>query len=109
MMEYKGYIGSVVYDDRSEVLHGHVVNIRDVVTFEATSVEELKKEFRASVDDYLSFCAERGEKPDKPYSGTLRLRLDPELHRKAATAAKKAGKSLNSYIAESVERNIIAH
>jgi predicted HicB family RNase H-like nuclease len=106
MMEYKGYIGNVIYDNRSDVLYGHIVNIRDTVTFEATSVAGLKKEFRASVDDYLAFCAERGEQPDKPYSGTLRLRLDPELHRKAATAAMKAGKSLNGFIAESLERSV---
>jgi predicted HicB family RNase H-like nuclease len=108
MMEYKGYIGNVIYDDRSDILYGQVINIKDTVTFEAISVAELKKEFRASVDDYLAFCAERGEQPDKPYSGTLRLRLEPELHRRAATAAALAGKSLNSYIAESVERRVSA-
>jgi len=109
MMEHQGYIGNVVYDERDEIFHGQVVNIRDTVTFAGTSVRELKKAFRDSVDCYLAYCAERGEQPDKPYSGTLRLRLDPELHRKAATAAKKAGKSLNGFIAESVERSIAAH
>ena len=39
------------------------------VTFQATSVEELEGAFRDSVDDYLEFGEERGEDPDKPFSG----------------------------------------
>lgn len=62
------------------------------VTFEGKSFKELKKSFKDSVDDYLASCAERDEQPDKPYSGTLRLRLAPELHHRAATAAALAGK-----------------
>lgn len=108
MMEYKGYIGNVVYDDRDEIFHGQLINIRDTVTFAGKSVKELKKAFKDSVDDYLEFCAKCGDPPNKPYSGTLRLRLEPDLHRRAATAAALAGKSLNSYIAESVERRVSA-
>ena len=42
---------------------------RDVIFFEGTSVEQLTKEFRFSIDDYLAMCAERGQAPDKPFSG----------------------------------------
>lgn len=106
MMEYKGYIGKVEFDAEDEIFHGCIVNIDDTVTFAGTSVRELKKAFRDSVEDYLEFCTTRGEKPDKPYSGALRLRLEPSLHRRAAAAAAKAGKSLNPYIVESVERAV---
>lgn len=68
MMEYKGYIGHVEFDDEADILHGEVINIRDVVTFQATSVKEVHKAFRESVDDYLEFCLSRDESPDKPFS-----------------------------------------
>ncbi|WP_411344795.1 type II toxin-antitoxin system HicB family antitoxin [Paenibacillus sp. WLX1005] len=100
MLEYKGYIGKVEFDDEQEILHGEVINIKDVITFQALSVDELKQAFQESVDDYLDFCAERGEEPDKPYSGNLMLRISPTQHRLMAIAASKAGKSLNQWIAD---------
>ena len=69
MMEYKGYRAAVTYDDGAGLLHGEVVGTRDVITVEGTSVEQLQKEFRFSIDDYLAVCAERGRQPDKPFSG----------------------------------------
>jgi predicted HicB family RNase H-like nuclease len=59
MMEYKGYVGRVEYDDEAETFHREVINTRDVITFQGATVAELKKAFRDSVEDYLSFCAER--------------------------------------------------
>lgn len=58
MMEYKGYIARVEVDDKAGVLHGEVINTRDVITFEETSIEELRQALSDSVDDYLAFCAE---------------------------------------------------
>ena len=60
-MSYKGYQAVLRYDDEAEVFHGEVVGTRDVIFFEGTSIEELNKEFRFSIDDYLAFCSERGE------------------------------------------------
>ena len=68
MMEYKGYFGKVVFDDEANIFHGEVINLRDVVTFQGKTVEELRKAFHESVDDYLDFCAVREEEPEKPYS-----------------------------------------
>ncbi len=102
MMQYKGYIGHLVFDDEAEIFHGEVINTRDVITFQGKSVEEIKKEFKESVDDYLEFCASRNESPDKPFSGKLSLRLDPEIHQQAYVAAKKEKKSLNSWIIDSL-------
>lgn len=104
MMKYKGYIGHVIYDDEAKLLHGEVINIRDVVTFQGCSVEELETAFHESVDDYLEMCAERGEEPDKPFSGRFVLRLEPELHKESFLAAKAAGKSLNAWIADTLRK-----
>ena len=70
-MRYKGYRATVTYDEVSAVLQGEAQGLRDVIVFEANSVEQLRKEFRISVDDYLAVCAERGRSPDRAYSGRV--------------------------------------
>lgn len=65
-MEYKGYTAEITFDVDDEILHGRVKNIRDVISFEGTSVEEVRAEFQASVDDYLAFCIEKQREPDSP-------------------------------------------
>ena len=104
MMQYKGYRAAVVFDDSAGVFHGEVVDTRDVITFEGDSVEQLRKEFEVSIDDYLAVCAERGREPDRPFSGKIPLRVAPQVHRAAAAAAKSEGKTLNAWLAETVER-----
>lgn len=99
-MEYKGYAARVVFDEEAGVLFGEVEGLRDVVTFESTNINELETAFRDSVDDYLAMCAERGEEPEKPYSGKFLVRVDPRLHREIAMAAALSGKSLNAFTSE---------
>lgn len=100
MMEYKSYIGHVEYDDEALIFHGEVINTRDVITFQGASVDELRREFKKSVDAYLGFCAKHGKDPDKPFSGKLVVRMKPELHRAIAIAARHEKKSLNALITE---------
>lgn len=106
MMEYKGYTAKVDYDDDAEVFHGQVLNLRDVITFQGSSVAELKDEFANSVEDYLEFCKLRGEEPEKPLSGRFLVRLDPELHRGLAAAAARHGVSLNAWVSAALGRSI---
>jgi predicted HicB family RNase H-like nuclease len=102
-MEYKGYRARVSFDAEAGVLFGEVEGLRDVVTFEATTVRELSKAFHASVDDYLAMCAERGEEPEHSYSGKFLVRVDPELHRDLVAAATRARKSLNAFARETLQ------
>lgn len=102
-MEYKGYIGKVEFDDEAEIFHGEVINTRDVITFQGYSVAELRASFHGSVDDYLAFCNERGESPEKPYSGQFVTRISPELHRLVSVAAIVSGKSLNAWVCEQLQ------
>ncbi len=97
-MKYKGYTGVVELDEESGVLFGRVVGLRDTITFQGESVAEVIRAFHDSVDDYLEFCADRGESPEKPYSGQFVLRVNPKLHRVMAHAAEESGASLNSLI-----------
>lgn len=106
MMQYKSYLARVEYDPDAEVFHGEVINTRDVITFQGRSVTELHKEMKASVDDYLDFCATRGEKPDKPFSGRFVLRVGPQLHRQMALAAAREGQSLNVWANQVIKHAI---
>ena len=102
MMEYKGYSAKVEFDSDANIFHGEVINLRDVITFEGETVKELKQAFQDSVDDYLDFCAQRGEVPEKPYSGKFVIRVEPELHKNITIEARKAGKSLNVWISDAI-------
>ncbi|RFC51935.1 MAG: putative nuclease of the RNAse H fold, HicB family [Verrucomicrobia bacterium] len=98
-MNYKGYGCSIRFDDDADIFHGEVTGLRDVITFQGKTVDELKTAFRDSVDDYLDYCASRGEPADKPYSGRFLLRIDPSLHRRLVELSSDEGESLNNWIA----------
>lgn len=107
MMEYKGYFGSATYDDEAGTFFGRVANLqRDGITFEGSSVEELRTAFHESVDDYLAWCKEEGKAPDKPYSGKFNVRISPDLHAKAASKAQARGESLNDFVTKAIEDEI---
>jgi len=103
MLNHKGYTGIVEFDSEAGIFHGEVLDTRDVITFQGTTVTELQKAFVDSVEDYLEFCKEKGEEPDKPFSGKLILRMSPDLHHKVYVRAKHSGKSLNKWITDSLE------
>ena len=106
MLDYKGYTGRVEFDGESSLFHGEVLDTRDVITFQGTTVDELEQAFRDSVDDYLEFCSERGEEPDKPFSGRLMVRLSSDLHRRLFVEARRDGKSLNQLISDRLAQSI---
>jgi predicted HicB family RNase H-like nuclease len=107
-MEYKGYSARVDFDEGANIFHGEVINLRDVVTFEGESVDQLRQAFIDSVDDYLEFCKERGEDPEKPYSGKFVVRVEPELHKRLAIEARKRGVSINALVGEALSKTMNA-
>jgi predicted HicB family RNase H-like nuclease len=100
MFTYKGYTAHVEIDPDANILCGRVLDIKDVITFKGETVKEARQAFHDSVDDYLEWCEELGEEPDKPFSGKLPFRTTPEHHRKIFIAATKAGKSINAWMDE---------
>ena len=100
MLNYKGYIGHVEFDDENEIFVGEVINTKDVITFQSDTAHGLKQEFIESIDDYIDFCHTRNETPEKPFSGKFNLRITPELHREAYVAAKHSGMSLNAWVCD---------
>jgi len=105
-MHYNGYEAVIEFDEEAELFHGEVINLRDVITFQGSSAVELKRAFSDSVEDYLAFCKERGEEPEKPFSGKFVVRTEPRLHKAVATAAQREGVSLNKWVATALERAV---
>jgi len=105
MKEYNGYAAAVEFTDN--VLHGEIIGIRDVVTFEAESVPELQRAFEDSVDDYLEFCANEGVEPEKSFSGRFIVRTSSDLHRRVHAAAASAGESVNSWVSHVLDRETV--
>ncbi len=103
-MSYKGYSARVEYDDEDGLLVGRVAGIEDGVGFHADNVTDLRAAFHEAVDDYIETCAKAGKAPQKPFSGRVMFRIDPEVHRKAALAAELSGKSLNQWAEEILDR-----
>ena len=103
-MTHDGYVATVEIDEEAAVMHGRVVNARAVLTFEGETVAELRAAFADTIADYFEWCKERGVEPEKPYSGQFVVRLEPPLHRALVSAAKRAGMSLNKWVAATLER-----
>lgn len=103
-MTYKGYSARIAYDDEDGIMTGRIAGIRDGVGFHADSVEDLRRAFHDAVDDYVDTCTKVGKEPQKPYSGRVMFRIEPEIHRKAALAAELSGQSLNQWAEDVLDR-----
>ncbi|MFY9261346.1 MAG: type II toxin-antitoxin system HicB family antitoxin [Gallionella sp.] len=101
---YKGYTAHIDYDNEDRIFVGRLTGIRDIVSFHGTSVDELEQAFKTSVEDYLAACEKLGQSPNKPASGRLMLRVPPEVHRAALTAAQMSGQSLNQWATQTLQR-----
>ena len=102
ILEYRGYYTRIEYSVKDHVLFGKIEGIRDLVNFESDNISEVESEFHKAVDDYLAFCQDIGQDPDKPYRGVFNVRISPELHRSAAIAAEKRGETLNAFVAGAI-------
>ncbi|MDR1468641.1 MAG: type II toxin-antitoxin system HicB family antitoxin [Spirochaetaceae bacterium] len=102
----------VEYDAEAKLFHGDVINTRDVITFQGTTVTEIEEAFRESIEDYLAWCKEEGAEPEKTYSGISSsprfLRLSPELHKEVAINAGKLKMSINGFVEKAVIDEIAA-
>ncbi len=115
MMHYKGYEAVVELDEEAEIFHGEVINLRDVITFQGASAAELKQAFAESVEDYLVFCAERGEekgfsafnfeeciahfKANPPVGGRMDLDFTAEEIQRVRDHAERYGCTVDSFLA----------
>ncbi|MEI6263181.1 MAG: type II toxin-antitoxin system HicB family antitoxin [Deltaproteobacteria bacterium] len=102
-LSHNGYTGSVEVSFEDNCLHGKLLFIGDLITYEGATVEDLQASFKNAVDHYISYCRETGKPANKPYSGTFNVRIGTELHRKAAQEANERHISLNDYVAQAIK------
>ena len=88
-IEHKGYLGTVEYSAEDNILFGQIVGIRGLISYEGNSIEQLKADFKETVDDYLLDCKESGIEPQQPYNGNLDVKISPDLHKKLQMYSKR--------------------
>lgn len=105
-LSFRGYLARVDFDDEDGLFVGKIVGIDDGVTFHADNVADLNAAFRQAVDDYIETCTIVGKVPPSSYSGQLTLEVDPDLHRRAALAAERAGLDLSGFASAALEKAV---
>ncbi|MDR5771505.1 MULTISPECIES: type II toxin-antitoxin system HicB family antitoxin [unclassified Caballeronia] len=103
-MHYSGYIARVEFDERDNIFVGRVLGVNSIISFHGESVIELRTAFIEAIDDYLADCRERNVSPEKPASGRLMLRINPNVHAAVSIAASAAGESINQWSEEVLGR-----
>lgn len=106
-LKYKGYIGSVEYSEEDKCLFGKVQGLHGtLISYEGTTVDEIKEDFEGAVDDYLASCQARGIEPAKPFSGKLVVRMPSQLHEKVAAMAEATGTTINEIINRAISHEV---
>lgn len=98
VLHYKGYSAKPEYSADDGIIYGKILGISDLVDFYSENSKDVEKEFHQAVDDYLAFCEEIGKDPQRPYSGSFNVRIQPQLHRQLAGRALSEGISLNKAV-----------
>jgi len=106
VIEYKGYWTQVEFSADDQVLYGKIEGISDLVNFECKDASGVNEAFKEAVDDYLAFCEDLGQEPNKPYKGTFNVRIPSALHRLADLRRMQLGISLNQLIIRALDEFI---
>ena len=106
ILKYKDYLASVHFSAEDEVFHGKILGINDLISFEGTTVKELKKAFTEAVEDYLETCKSLKKAPDKTYKGSFNIRIPTELHRQAAIHSALKNISLNDFVRQAIDSTL---
>ena len=105
-LEYDAFIGSVHFSSEDETFFGKLEGVNDLVTFEGSTVKELKRNFIEAVKDYKSLCKEKGKEAMKSFKGSFNVRIPPSMHMAVFIRAKRDGKNLNEFVQEALAREL---
>ena len=102
-IQYRGYIGSVEWSEPDKLFYGKILGIEGLYLYEGKTIEELKIDFKDAVDDYYDYCKEYNIKPETPFKGSINVRINPKLHKKAMSMAYDRDVSLNTIVNEALK------
>jgi predicted HicB family RNase H-like nuclease len=98
------YQAKIEYDAELDMFRGEILGLRGGADFYGRTPEELRAEFRKSLQVFLEVCREQGIEPRRHYSGKFNIRIPPELHERLAILAQAEGKSINTLAQEALQR-----
>ena len=98
ILHYKDYTALLIYYEEEGRYYGEVIGLSGGIHFSGATIEEAEEVLEECVEFYIECCQGRGEAPEKPFSGTIPLRIEPEIHLKLSIEAHQKEISLNSLI-----------
>ncbi|WP_322772929.1 type II toxin-antitoxin system HicB family antitoxin [Synechococcus sp. CBW1107] len=107
-MSVDGYYARIEYNSDTDLFRGEILGLSGGADFYGANPDELRQEFKKSLDVFLEVCKEQGIEPRRQFSGKFNLRIPPELHEQLAMAAEAQGKSLNALAQETLQKSVTA-
>ena len=108
LMSVDGYYARIEYNSDTDLFRGEILGLSGGADFYGANPDELRREFKKSLDVFLEVCKEQGIQPRRQFSGRFNLRIPPELHEQLAMAAEAQGKSLNALAQETLQKSVTA-
>ena len=108
LMSVDGYYARIEYNSDTDLFRGEILGLSGGADFYGANPDELRQEFKKSLDVFLEVCKEQGIEPRRQFSGKFNLRIPPELHEQLAMAAAAQGKSLNALAQETLQKSVTA-
>ena len=105
-MKLDGYHAKIEYIEETDQFRGELLGLAGGADFYGSNPDQLRQEFKKSLDVFLEVCKEQGIEPRRQFSGKFNLRISPELHEKLSITAEAQGKSLNMLAQESLQRSV---
>lgn len=104
IMTVDGHKAKIEYDSEIDMFRGEILGLNGGADFYGKTPDDLRLEFKKSLQVFLDVCKEKGIEPYKEYSGKFNLRVPPDLHAEIASRAAAAGKSLNQWVADMLDQ-----
>ena len=108
LMSVDGYYARIEYNSDTDLFRGEILGLSGGADFYGANPDELRQEFKKSLDVFLEVCKEQCIEPRRQFSGKFNLRIPPELHEQLAMAAEAQGKSLNALAQETLQKSVTA-
>ena len=104
IMSADDYQAKIEFGAELDMFRGEILGLQGGADFCGRTPEELRAEFRKSLQVFLEVCREKGIEPRRHYSGKFNIRIPPELHERLAILVQAEGKSLNTLAQEALQR-----
>jgi predicted HicB family RNase H-like nuclease len=103
LLDHRGFQGTIMYSAEDKVLHGRIVGVRGLISYEGESVTDLESDFRLAVDDYISDMQKEGLAP-LPIAEVVPVSFSPALHERAVRFAEEHDQQLTDVVEEAVSK-----